>query len=176
MLSGVFSFFLIIMFVPPVYRTSYRIVNEKETKVKEAMRMMGLRDGAYWSSWFTYYTIVNTVISVITWSIMTFAIEIKSDSWIVFLIVWLFGQSLFGIILITQSLFNRSRSAAITCSIIYFGTAMPQYFVKEPDIETGDRLWACLSPTVAMIQTINVLAKFEGSQVGLTWDTIDAEY
>ena len=53
---------------------------------------------------------------------------------------------------------------------------MPQYFVKEPDIETGDRLWACLSPTVAMIQTINVLAKFEGSQVGLTWDTIDAEY
>ena len=175
-LSSMFALIIIIMYVFPVYRTTYRIVNEKETKVKEAMRMMGLGDAAYWSSWGTYYSIVNTVISVITWAIMTFAIKIKSDSWIVFLTVWLFGQSLFGLMLITQSLFSSSRSAAITCSIVYFGTTIPQYFVKEPDIGLTDRMWASLSPTTAMIQTVNVLAKFEGSQVGLTIDTIDAEF
>ena len=34
------------------------------------MRMMGLGDFAYWCSWFTYYTVVNTAISTLTWIIM----------------------------------------------------------------------------------------------------------
>ena len=38
----VLTFFLIIMYIPPVYRTTYRIVQEKDSKVKESMRMMGL--------------------------------------------------------------------------------------------------------------------------------------
>ena len=39
LLSGTLTFFVIVMMVPPVYRTSYRIVAEKESKVKESMRM-----------------------------------------------------------------------------------------------------------------------------------------
>jgi ATP-binding cassette subfamily A (ABC1) protein 5 len=66
----VLSFFLLIMYVPPVYRTSYRIVAEKENKVKESMRMMGLRDTAYWLSWFSYYTLLNTTISFFTYLIL----------------------------------------------------------------------------------------------------------
>ena len=123
-IEGVLTFFLIIMYVPPVYRTTYRIVGEKENKVKESMRMMGLKDFAYWASWFTYYCMVNTVISGITWAILYMKVLPKSDGWITFLIVWLFGQSLFGLILITQSLFARARAAAITTTIIYFGTGM----------------------------------------------------
>jgi ATP-binding cassette subfamily A (ABC1) protein 5 len=53
-----------------VYRTSYRIVAEKENKVKESMRMMGLRDTAYWLSWFSYYTLLNTTISFFTYLIL----------------------------------------------------------------------------------------------------------
>lgn len=122
-IEGVLTFIMIIMFVPPVYRTTYRIVSEKESKVKESMRMMGLGDFAYWASWFTYYTIVNTIISVLTWVILFTKVTPKTEGWISFFMVWLFGQSLFGILLVTQSLFSRARAAAITTTIIYFGTA-----------------------------------------------------
>ena len=91
LITGVFSFFMIIMYVPPIYRTAYRIVQEKENKVKESMRMMGLGDFAYWASWFTYYTIVNTAISGLTWAIMCTSVMQKSDPWILFLTVWLYG-------------------------------------------------------------------------------------
>ena len=57
-IEGVLTFFLIIMLIPILYRTTYRIVSEKESKVKESMRMMGLKDFAYWISWFTYFTLV----------------------------------------------------------------------------------------------------------------------
>ena len=158
LLTGVFSFFMLIMYVPPIYRTAYRIVQEKENKVKESMRMMGLGDFAYWASWFTYYTVVNTCISVLTWCVMITSIMQKSEGWILFLLVWLFGESLFGLLLVTQSIFTKARAAAITTSVVYFGTSIFQYFVKDPDASMNARLLACLSPTVAMIQTVAVLA------------------
>ena len=150
-LTGTLSFFMCIMFVPPVYRTTYRIVAEKENKVKESMRMMGLSDFPYWASWYTYYTILNTLIALLTWLVMITGIITKTESWIVFSIVWLYGQSLFGLILITQSLFMKARAAAITSSIVYFGSSMFQYFVADENAKFNDRLWACLSPPVAMI-------------------------
>ena len=138
--------------------------------------MMGLGDFAYWASWFTYYTIVNTCISIITWVIMITSITQKSSIWIPFMVVWLYGQSLFGLLLITQSLFTKARAAAITSSIVYFGTSIFQFFVREPDTPLNARLWACLSPTVAMIQTVSVLAQYEGSQVGSKTENIFSEF
>jgi len=91
LLTGVLSFFMIVMYVPPMYRTTYRIVQEKESKVKESMRMMGLKDFPYWASWFTYYTFVNTSISFFTWIIMISSITQNSAPWILWLIVWLYG-------------------------------------------------------------------------------------
>ena len=91
LLNSVLSYFFLIMFVPPMYRTSYRIVAEKENKVKESMRMMGLRDTAYWLSWFTYYTLLNTSISFITYIILYYSVTSKISGWILFLTVWLFG-------------------------------------------------------------------------------------
>ena len=99
-IKDVFSFFILIMYIPAVYRTAYRIVNEKETKVKESMRMMGLRDFSYWASWLTYYSIVNLMISLSSWAILVFGVDTKSEWWVILLIIWLFGQSIFGIILI----------------------------------------------------------------------------
>lgn len=58
------------MYIPPLYRTVYRIVQEKESKVKESMRMMGLGDFAYWLSWYTYYTTVNFAISFLCWAML----------------------------------------------------------------------------------------------------------
>ena len=62
--------FMILMYVPVMYRLVYRIVYEKVTRAKEAMRMMGLGDFAYWSSWLAYYTIINTAIVLLTWGIL----------------------------------------------------------------------------------------------------------
>ena len=66
-IQQVFTFFVLVMFIPPLYRTVYRIVQEKESRVKESMKMMGLGDFAYWMSWYTYYTTVNFCISFLAW-------------------------------------------------------------------------------------------------------------
>lgn len=159
-----------------MYRTAYRIVAEKESKVKESMRMMGLRDTAYWLSWLSYYTIINSLISFFTWLILFESVTSKTSGWILFLVVWLFGQSLFGLLIITQSLFTRARAAAITTSLIYFGTSIFQQLINEPESTFTARMLCSLSPTVAMLQTVAVMTTFEASQVGSNSSNIFSEH
>jgi hypothetical protein len=78
----------------------YRIVYEKVTRAKESMRMMGLGDFAYWFSWLAYYTIVNTVLVLICWAILLVNVYQRKSAFLLFVLMWLYGQSLFGLIMI----------------------------------------------------------------------------
>ena len=64
------AFFFMVMFIPLIYRTIFRIVSEKQSRVKETMRMMGMGDFAYWASWFTDYTFKNLLISLLVLAIL----------------------------------------------------------------------------------------------------------
>ena len=66
-LSGILPFFLLLVYMLPVYNVTFQIVKEKESKTKESMRMMGMTDTSYWLSWFAYYTLINTIISLVGW-------------------------------------------------------------------------------------------------------------
>lgn len=68
--------------------------------MKESMKMMGLKDLPYWGSWLAYYTIVNTVLSTLSWLILTYWVIVKTQGWVLFAGLWLYGQSLFGLLLI----------------------------------------------------------------------------
>jgi arabinogalactan endo-1,4-beta-galactosidase len=61
-LNNILSLLFLLMYIPLIYRTVYRIVFEKMSKAKESMRIMGMTDFPYWTSWFAYYTIVNTLL------------------------------------------------------------------------------------------------------------------
>jgi hypothetical protein len=60
----VLPYFTMLMFIPMVYRVSYRVVLEKELRTKEYMKMMGMKTFPYWLSWLFFFTAVNTVISL----------------------------------------------------------------------------------------------------------------
>ena len=101
LIEGITAWFVLIMFVPPVYRTVYRIVAEKENKVRESMRMMGLKDFPYWASWYTFYSVNNTIIAILISIILVYGLSFKTDGWVIFFTIWLYGQSLFGLILVS---------------------------------------------------------------------------
>eukprot|EP00347_Sterkiella_histriomuscorum_P006793 403351411 len=53
-----------LIYIMPIHRMIMRIVTEKQTKVREVMRMMGLSDVNYWLSWFIFYSSIVTIISI----------------------------------------------------------------------------------------------------------------
>jgi len=61
---------MLMMYVPLLYNTVYRIVKERESKSRESMKMMGLTDTPYWLSWFVFYTAQNLLITTLAWVIL----------------------------------------------------------------------------------------------------------
>jgi hypothetical protein len=122
-LSNMMSFFMLLMYILPVYRLISNIVSEKESKARESMRMMGLSDASYWLSWFTYYLIIVTIISVLCIIILSANVFKYSNRGYIFLYFWVYGMSLFGLCIFLQAFFSTARVAAITGTLIYFGTS-----------------------------------------------------
>jgi len=77
------------------------LLQEKKEKVRELLKMMGMRESVYWTSWF-----INLLWAPL-WNAFVFALISKfmiferSDPFLVFLLLFSFGSSLiaFGILL-----------------------------------------------------------------------------
>ena len=146
------TLFILLMFIPVLYRTVYRIVFEKVTKAKESMRIMGLTDTPYWFSWWCYFSIINTLVSTGAWACLMINVFSWGSALCLWLIIWLFGESLFGILLIAQSIFQTPRAAAITTTVVYFGTTFIGSFVDGEDTPWFNKFICCMFlPQVAMI-------------------------
>lgn len=109
-----------LIYLGPVYSSVYGIVQEKEQRSKESMRMMGMTDFAYWLSWICFYTLQTTVISLIAWLLLSINVINYGSGFYVFLYIWLFGVSIIGQIVFYQSLFSRAKYSGLVAIFFFF--------------------------------------------------------
>jgi ATP-binding cassette, subfamily A (ABC1), member 3 len=128
-------FFMLLMYILPVYRLISNVVSEKESKARESMKMMGLSDVSYWLSWFTYYFIIVTIISILCVIILSFNVFTYSNKGIIFLFFWIYGISLFGLCVLISSCFSKARVASITGTLLYFGTSFINAAVSDANVK-----------------------------------------
>ena len=175
MMQIFFPFFCFLMFVPLLYRSVYRIVYEKSSNTKESLKMMGMNEASYWLSWFAYYTLLNTVMVSMAIPVLSIGVFQRQSMATLWLAKWLYGQSLFGLVMITQSLFMAPRAAAISTTGIYFGLTMLSGFFDEDTTRTNKFILYSLLPQVTMQETMKAFVAFEHT-IGMTQATWAVEY
>ena len=106
----------------PLYRLIHNVVNEKEQKVRELMRMMGLTDFPYWMSWFLYYTIIMTFLCIIMTCILIKVFD-ATNKLVVFIHIWMFGMSLFSFGVFISAFFSNGKAASIVGCFMYYFTS-----------------------------------------------------
>lgn len=99
-INVIFANLVSLLFILPVFNMVFFIVKEKEQRVKESMRMMGMSDFPYWMSWFAYYTIINTITSFLATLTLSINVFTYSNYVYIFLTIWLYGEAIFGEIVI----------------------------------------------------------------------------
>lgn len=150
-IEGVLMLFVLLSYIPIVYRTVYRITFEKASRAKETMRIMGMSNLPYWCSWFVIYTLSNTIIVTCMWGILFINVVKTNSAMLLWIILWLFGQSLFPLILVTQALFQTPRSAAILTTMSYFGMTITNALLLDEECPRNFKLGCCFFfPTVSM--------------------------
>jgi len=155
----------------PVYGTVYGIVQEKEQRSKESMRMMGMGDLSYWLSWFAYYSIQSTVITLIGWAVLCINVCKYGSAGYIFLYMWLFGESIMGQIVFYQALFSRAKYSGLLSVLLFF---MLQ-FINLPLAGTTSvsaKAFASLVPQVAASQMAVIWSDLSTNGIGLNSETV----
>ncbi|KAK4878287.1 hypothetical protein RN001_010793 [Aquatica leii] len=90
------------------------IVGEKEKKIKEGMKIMGLKDSVFWLSWFIIYGLfvlfLSAVCCILLYSLRVFQ---NTNLLLIFLLVLLYSLSIIMFGFMITPFFDKSRTAGI---------------------------------------------------------------
>nr|CAB3219609.1 ATP-binding cassette sub-family A member 1-like [Phallusia mammillata] len=151
-LSGLLSLIMTLAWIYSVCIIIKNIVYEKEQRLKEVMKMMGLSNGVHWVAWFiNSFSIM--VISVFFMMIVLRAGDIFpfSNMFLVFLWLSLFVISVIGQCFLISTFFSRANLAAACGGIIFFLFYIPynMLVVWQDTVTYGTQIGACLLSNVA---------------------------
>lgn len=86
------------------------IIGEKEKKIKEGMKIMGLRDSVFWLSWFIIYGIFVLFLSIVCCTIL-YILKVFNNTnilWI-FLLTLLYSFSIIMFAFLITPFFDKAR-------------------------------------------------------------------
>ena len=107
-LQTIVPLYLVLAFSPLVNFLVVNLVTEKEKKIKEGMKMMGLSDIAFWLSWFITYGIIMLFTVLITSVISALAILRNSQFFIIFLMYFGYGFSVISFSFMLTPFFKKA--------------------------------------------------------------------
>uniref|UniRef100_A0A8C0BD03 Cholesterol transporter ABCA5 n=1 Tax=Buteo japonicus TaxID=224669 RepID=A0A8C0BD03_9AVES len=106
--------YLVIAFSPFGYYLAIHIVAEKERKLKEFLKILGLHDTAFWLSWVLLYMSLIFVMSILMAVIATASsLFPQSSAFVIFLLFFLYGISSVFFALMLTPLFKKSKHVGI---------------------------------------------------------------
>uniref|UniRef100_A0A8C7ZIP7 P-type phospholipid transporter n=1 Tax=Oryzias sinensis TaxID=183150 RepID=A0A8C7ZIP7_9TELE len=146
------------------------VVYEKEARLKETMRIMGLNNGTLWLSWF----ISSLIPLLISAGLLMGNLLPYSDPGVVFLFLGSFGVVTIMQCFLISTLFSRANLAAACGGIIYFTLYLPYVLCVawQDYVGFGAKVVVSLLSPVAFGFGCEYFALFEEQGVGIQWSNL----
>ncbi|XP_030648495.1 phospholipid-transporting ATPase ABCA1b isoform X2 [Chanos chanos] len=151
------------------------VVYEKEARLKETMRIMGLDNGILWFSWF----ISSLIPLLMSAGLLVLLLKMgnllpHSDPGVVFLFLSSFAVVTIMQCFLISTAFARANLAAACGGIIYFTLYLPYVLCVawEDYVGFGAKVIASLLSPVAFGFGCEYFALFEEQGVGIQWDNL----
>ncbi|CAL9693308.1 unnamed protein product [Knipowitschia caucasica] len=159
------------------------IVQEKERKLKEYMRMMGLSNWLHWSAWFLMFFLFLSISVLLVTILLCIqvtsngAVLTHSDPSLVFVFLLTFTAATINFCFLISAFFSRANSAAAAGGFLYFLTYLPYLFIwpRYDLLSHSQKVSSCLISNVAMAMGAQLIGMFEGKGTGIQWyNLVDA--
>uniref|UniRef100_A0A8C6TIK3 P-type phospholipid transporter n=1 Tax=Neogobius melanostomus TaxID=47308 RepID=A0A8C6TIK3_9GOBI len=174
-LNRCFPIFMVLAWVYSVSMVVKSIVLEKELRLKETLKAMGVTNSAIWSTWFIdSFLMMGTSTALLTAIIMVRNVLNYSNPVILFLFLLTFTTATIMQCFLFSVFFNQANLAAACCGIIYFTLYLPHIFcfTWQERITKDMKLLVSLLSQVAFGFGTEYLSRYEEQGLGLQWDNI----
>jgi len=162
-------FAFMISFLYPASRLMFGLVNEKETRLREGMRQMGVNNFAVLLSWIIIYETQYIIVALGIAGIMSSSVFQLSGFGPLFLLFGLFGTASVSFAAFVSIFFTKARTASTLGTLAYLVSFFPFYATGTSDsaVSRGGKLGACILPPTAFANTLAHIMAFEGGGTGV---------
>ncbi|KAK7490493.1 hypothetical protein BaRGS_00018279 [Batillaria attramentaria] len=175
MISTNLPMFMVIAWIYSVAMIVKSIVYEKEQRLKEVMKIMGLGNGVHWVAWFIN-AFVLMLLSVILLCVMlkTGKVFQYSDVSVIFVFMLSFTVATITQCFLISVFFSKANLAAVCGGFIYFVLFLPytQLVQWEEHISTSLKMFSCISSNIAFGFGCAYIAEYERQALGCQWSNI----
>jgi len=175
-LSQQFPFYFMFTFLIPLYYLVSKLAEEKESKSREGMKMMGLKDSSYFLSWFVFFTLIILMMSTIITFMVSINVFPNSSKVLIFFLAFFYGISLFGFSLIIVAILPTVRSSATSATLFHVISYFAVFALKDPDLPAALKLGMSIFPNIGMSFCVYNLYHFEANSTGLSFSNFDDWY
>jgi ABC-type multidrug transport system ATPase subunit len=164
--------FMILGWIYAVSLLVKEMVYEKQEKLRDVMRIQGLKTWVYWASWMASAMIQMTVLTfAITAILCGGQVLKKSDPSLVFAFLWVYSLATVSLSMFISSFFSRAKVAAACAGLIYYVLYLPYaLFNRFEDVMSPQGKNAmCLISSTAMGIGSAIMAKWELIEEGVNW-------
>lgn len=151
------------------------LVHEKERRLKESMKMMGLVNWVHWAAWFTRCFLFLLISTIIITMIFQFGkILSHSDISVIFVFMLLYVICIISFCFCVSVFFTRAVWGAAAGGIVWFFTYVPYYFLSQryDTLNLASKLIPSIFINTNMAFGAQIIGSFEGSGVGLKWSNV----
>ncbi|XP_033737988.1 phospholipid-transporting ATPase ABCA1-like [Pecten maximus] len=174
-ISKTLPLFLILAWVFPVALLCKNIVYEKEKRLKEMMKIMGLGNGVHWMAWFINAFVTMFVTITLLVVICKYGKIIQHSDPVILLLFFIsFCVATISMVFMISVFFSQANLAACSAGFLYFLMYQPYSFAKRwEDVLSGVHKMAfCFSSNVAFGFGCTYIARFEEQNTGVQWSNI----
>ena len=173
LVQDVFPVFFILTFLYTQKKVINELVHEKESKVRETLRMMGVGSATLFGAWYLTYALIFGLLCAVftlTAGVRIFEYSANSVVWVFF---WLWCMSFVAFAFAIHTLFDKSRTGGIVGMIASFGQwVLFTGITAKLTPGTSTMLALGLFPNCAFCQGVKLLGVFESSKVGVQWSNL----
>jgi hypothetical protein len=173
-IADIFPLIFILVNLMPVSTILSSLVTEKETRMKEVMKMYGVSDSALTFSWFVTFTSNFVVVCFFTAACSMLELFPNSDFLLIYLFYFFFLLSIFGFCFMTSMLFDNAKTASVSGMSIWFAG----FFVNSALLEASytEKVMASVLAPIAFANGLSVISAVESVDQGVGMDTMWDEY
>ncbi|XP_053276075.1 ATP-binding cassette sub-family A member 2 isoform X1 [Pleuronectes platessa] len=170
---------MVISWVYSVAMMIQHIVAEKEHRLKEVMKMMGLNNAVHWVAWFiTGFVQLSISVTALTVILKYGRVLLHSNPFIIWLFLTIYAVATIMFCFLVSVIYSKAKLASACGGIIYFLSYVPYMYVAIREEVAHDKITAfekciaSLMSTTAFGLGSKYFALYEVAGVGIQWRTI----
>eukprot|EP00937_MAST-01D_sp_MAST-1D-sp2_P003591 g3591.t1 len=173
--APIFPLFFLIMAILTTFLVHSALLLEKETRMREMLRIMGVTNEALMASWYTMFGLIYLIFALIIAAAMKYGavggLLPKSDFVVILLFFFGFFMAIVSWAYCVVPFFSTARIGSIAGTLLFFMAFFVSSAVR-PDTTLASRRSMCLLPPVALAFGVVQFSMFESSGVGVQWDNM----